>query len=116
MIHYEPFIRLGFPSYPVKTFYSSFLQNYSSKFIGNEFFVNKVWGDYLQERIKEDLPNAKIPKNYFTKRLLEKEVSELAESIIRSAVYEKNGKRYFNSLNLTRFLTKNWEDVFESGF
>jgi len=109
--YYEPFIRLSFPNYPIKTFYSSLLQSYSNRVIGSELFIRKTWEDYLQEIVKENLPNSRVPKNYFTRSLLEKEVIKLADSIVKSCVYVDKGKKYFNSLGFARFLTKNWKDI-----
>jgi len=54
--YYEPFIRLSFPNYPIKTFYSSLLQSYSNRVICNELFIRKTWEDYLQEIVKEKFP------------------------------------------------------------
>jgi len=91
--YYEPFIRLSFPNYPIKTFYSSLLQSYSNRVIGNELFIRKTWEDYLQEIVKENFPNTRVPKNYFTRSLFEKEVLRLVDSIVKSSVYVDKGKR-----------------------
>ena len=110
--YYEPFIRLSFSNYPIETFYSSLLQSYSNRVIGSKLFIHKTWEDYLQERVKENFPNTRIPKNYFTRSLLEKEVIKFADSIVKTSVYvDKGGKKYFSSLSFARFLAKNWKDI-----